>query len=42
MTLSEGRKYLRLLQPSYLSASRRRRSELLDEAERVTGGTARA
>ncbi len=37
MTLSERRKYLRLLQSSYRSASRRQRSELLDEAERVTG-----
>jgi hypothetical protein len=37
MTLSERRKYLRLLQPSYRSASRRQRGELLDEAERVTG-----
>lgn len=37
MTLSERRKYLRLLQPRYRSASRRGRSQLLDEAERVTG-----
>jgi hypothetical protein len=37
MTLSERRKYLRLLQPRYQSASRRERSRLLDEAERVTG-----
>lgn len=37
MTLSERRKYLHLLQSSYRSASRRKRSELLDEAERVTG-----
>jgi len=37
MTLSERRKYLRLLQPSYRSANRRGRSQLLDEAERVTG-----
>ena len=37
MTQSERRKYLRLLQPSYLSASRRERSKLLDEAKRVTG-----
>ena len=36
MTLSERRKYLRLLQPSYRSASRRERSKLLDEAQRVT------
>jgi len=36
MTLSERRKYLRLLQPSYRSASRRERSRLLDEAQRVT------
>ena len=37
MTLAERRKYLRLLQPSYLCASRRERGRLLDEAERVTG-----
>lgn len=37
MTLSERRKYLCLLQPGYLSAGRRGRSGLLDEAERVTG-----
>jgi hypothetical protein len=37
MTLSERRKYLHLLQPSYRSAKRRGRSQLLDEAERVTG-----
>ena len=37
MTLSERRKYLRLLQPSYLSAGRQERSQLLDEAGRVTG-----
>jgi hypothetical protein len=36
MTLSERHKYLRLLQPSYRSASRRERSKLLDEAQRVT------
>ena len=32
-----GRDGLRLLQPSYRSATRQQRSELLDEAERVTG-----
>jgi hypothetical protein len=36
MTLSERRKYLRLLQARYQSSSRRERSQLLDEAERVT------
>jgi hypothetical protein len=37
MSLAERYKYLRLLQPSYLGASRRDRSRLLDQAERVTG-----
>lgn len=36
MTVSERRKYLRLLQPSYRAAKRRQRGSLLDEAERVT------
>jgi hypothetical protein len=37
MTLPEGWKYLRLLQPRYSSGSRRQRSGLLDEAEQATG-----
>jgi len=36
MSLPERYKYLRLLQPNYLAANRRGRSQLLDEAERVT------
>jgi len=36
MTLPERRKYLCLLQERYRSSSRRERSRLLDEAERVT------
>jgi hypothetical protein len=36
MTLSERRKYLGLIQPRYRKASRRERSAMLDEAERVT------
>ena len=35
MTLPERLKYLRLIQPDYLQASRRERSNILDEAERV-------
>jgi hypothetical protein len=36
MTLRERLKYLRLIQPDYLQATRGQRSQLLDEAERVT------
>src|SRR3990172_3580219 len=36
MTLPERLKYLRLVQPAYLRATRRERSSMLDEAERVT------
>ena len=36
MTLPERLKYLRLIQPSYLQASRGERGRMLDEAERVT------
>ena len=36
MSLPERYKYLRLLQPTYLSADRRGRSQLLNEAQRVT------
>lgn len=37
MSLPERWKYLRLLQPRYASGNRRQRSDLLDEAEQVTG-----
>ena len=36
MTLTERLKYLRLIQPRYRQAGRRQRSDMLDEAERVT------
>lgn len=36
MTLAERLKYLRLIQPRYLQATRRERSAMLTEAERVT------
>ena len=36
MSLPERYKYLRLLQPTYLAANRRGRSQLLNEAQRVT------
>ena len=37
MSLPERWKYLRLLQPRYASGNRRQRSDLLDEAEQVSG-----
>ena len=37
MSLPERWKYLRLLQPRYASGNQRQRSDLLDEAEQVTG-----
>jgi hypothetical protein len=37
MTIDEQRKYLRRMKPRYAKASRKERSQLLDEMETVTG-----
>ena len=37
MTVDERRKVLMIMQEEYLQAERKRRSELLDQAEQLTG-----